>query len=196
MCGWDFSSHSEPAGVNWLEKSTQNFPQVKLLTYVVCIRVTDKRPDDVVQGHDDAVSTAPGTLEGVGEVVRLLDLQVAGKSHPPGDDDDEDDDQLDHTEQILKTETPLQRARVDEECSRDTGQPDKALIPSTRFNTGGRENVLAKHNTVASCPTQENHIRREHGGGQESRFPENIFEVVLLTAIPERHNILANYMVW
>ena len=43
--------------------------------------------------------------------MRLLDLEVASESCPAGNDDDDDDEELDDTEKILQTQSPLQGDR-------------------------------------------------------------------------------------
>ena len=75
---------------------------------VVGVGVPDVRPDDVVEGGDDAVGGARGAAEGVREVVWLgVDLEGAAEGGPAGDDDDEDDDELDYAEEVLEAKTPF-----------------------------------------------------------------------------------------
>lgn len=75
---------------------------------VVGVAVTDKTPDDVVEGGHDTVSGGLFAVKGILKVVGLLvELDVTTEGSETGNDDDQDDDDLDYAEDVLQTETPL-----------------------------------------------------------------------------------------
>lgn len=108
---------------------------------------------------------------------------MTSKSHPSRNDDEEDDDELDHTQEVLKHETPLDSKGMDEEGSRDTGQTDTTLVPTIHFDVRRVQDILAKDDTVTGRPTQQDGIGRVHGRHQELGLLEDIFEVVLLSTV-------------
>lgn len=75
---------------------------------VVCIAVADVGPDDIVEGGDDAVRGASGSLEGVGEVVRFfVEADMACEGCEASTDDQEEDEQFDHAQGVLQTQAPV-----------------------------------------------------------------------------------------
>lgn len=120
---------------------------------VVGVAVADVAPDRAVQGRDDAVSAAGGALEGVAEVVWLVDLEGAAQRRKAGEDDEQDDEQLDDAQQVLQPQPPLQREAVDEEGRRDAGQADAALVPAVDLDLRGVEDIFAKDDGVRAGPS-------------------------------------------
>ncbi len=147
---------------------------------VVCVAVADEAPDDVVEGHDDAVAAARGALEGVVEVVDLAHL---GQVDERRDDDDDDDEDLEHAEHVLQADPPLERRAVDEERGRQAPQRNAALIPVRDLDARRMQDVLAKHDGVAGRPAQQQDVARVQAGGEELGAAVDVFEVVLLAAV-------------
>ena len=104
---------------------------------VVGVAVANIAPDDVVKRCDDTVRAASGALEGVIKIVRLVDLDGAAEGCPARDHNQKNDEQLDDTEQILKTQAPLQSQAVNEKRSRDACKAHSTLIPAVDFDVGG-----------------------------------------------------------
>ena len=135
-------------------------------TYIVGVRVPDKRPDNIVQRHDNAIPTPRRALKSIREVMRrVLDMHVARQRHPTSNDNKQDDNQLDDTEQILQKKTPFHRQGVDEKGNGDTGQADATLVPSPNFDIGRVEDVFAKDDAVAGGLAQQDGVGGVHGGG-------------------------------
>lgn len=153
---------------------------------VVGVAVTNVTPDDVVKSGHDTISGTSGALKRLGEVVRLLvfgELEMTTKGNPAGDNDDQDDDDLDGAEEVLKTDTPLDRGGMDQEGGSDAGETDSTLVPSVDLNVGGVQDVLAKDDRVAACPAEQHNISSVEAGGEELGLAINEFEVVLLTTV-------------
>jgi hypothetical protein len=74
---------------------------------VVCVGVTDIRPDDIVESSDDSVRASCCSCEGIVEVVRVFDFDGTTQSREAGEDDDQEDGQLDESEQVLQAQTPF-----------------------------------------------------------------------------------------
>ena len=122
--------------------------------YVIGIRVADKRPNDIIQCHDNTISASSSSLKGILEVVRRLNLRVASQSHPASDNNEDDNDELDNTKQVLKTETPVQREAVNQERSSDASKANTSLVPSVDFYLGGVEDILAEDDAVTCGPSE------------------------------------------
>ena len=60
------------------------------LTYSVDVVVSVEREDDTEQSCADVVAVACGTLEGIGEVVRLLNAQPSSQSSESTANDEEE----------------------------------------------------------------------------------------------------------
>ncbi|KAI6776592.1 hypothetical protein HG530_000537 [Fusarium avenaceum] len=151
---------------------------------VVGVAITDETPDDVVQSSDNTVGASSGALKGVAQVVGLLiDLEVSTEGDESADDHDEDNGQLDESESVLQTKTPLESASVDEERSGDTGQTNSSLVPSIDFLVGSVEDVLAKDDRVTRRPTHQENVRSVHASDEEPGLAVDELEVVLLTTV-------------
>lgn len=153
---------------------------------VVGVGVTNKGPNDVVESHDDSVSgSLLGAREGVSEVgVGVLDvLESSAKSNPSDNGDDSNHKELENTEEVLQSETPLDGERVDKEAESKTSETNTSLVPSGNFNTRGIENVLSENDRVGGSPTEEEDVGCKHGGNEELGLSVDVLEVVLLSTV-------------
>ena len=73
---------------------------------------------------------------------------------------------------------------MDQECSSNTGQSDAPLIPAVDFDLRSIEDVLAEDDRITPSPTQQYHIGRIHGRGQELGLSVDVLEVVLFAPVP------------
>lgn len=151
---------------------------------VVGVAITDETPNNVVQCGNDTVSASLFTVKGVVEVVGLLiKLNVSTEGDKSGNDDDQDNDDLDYTEDILKTKTPLESSAMDDKCGGDTSQTDTTLVPTVDLLVGGVKDVLSKDDRVSRSPAHENDVKGVHGGDQELGLAVDVLEVVLFTSV-------------
>lgn len=160
----------------------------KYISHVVGVRVSDKRPNHVIQRVDNTVTTPAGALKGIGKVVRFLNLEMTTESHPAGNHDDQDDDQLDHAEEVLQPQAPFQRKCVHKESGGDARQTDTALVPSVDLDLRRVEDVLAEDDAVARGPAKEHSVGSKHGRGEELGLGVNVLQVVLFAAIPGKEH--------
>lgn len=147
---------------------------------VVCVAVADETPNDVIKGGDDTIGTTGRALEGIVKAVDLLDLFDVGQGR---DDDNDDNANLDNTQDVLKTQSPLQSSAVDQESSCDASHSNTSLVPIRNLDPRGVEDVLAKDNRVTSCPAQQDDIGGVHARHEEARLAVDVFQVVLLAAV-------------
>jgi len=115
--------------------------------------------------------------------VRLLDLESAPERSPACNDNDEDDDEFDDTEKVLQTQPPFQCESMDQERSRDASETDAALVPAIHLDLCRGEDVLAKDDRVRTSPAEQYDIASIEACSRESWFPENVLEIVLLSAV-------------
>lgn len=147
---------------------------------VVCVAVADETPDDVVKRGDDTIGTTGGALKGIVKAVDLLDLFDIGQGR---NDDNDDDANLDDSQEVLKTQSPLHSSAVNQEGSRDTSHGNTSLVPIRNLDPRRVEDVFAKDHRVTSRPAQENDIGGVHARHEEARLAVDVFEVVLLAAV-------------
>ena len=151
---------------------------------IVGVAVANIAPDDIVERSDNTICTPSSSFKGIGEVVRFLGkLDVAAKCNPARHHNDQHDDEFNYTEKVLESETPLESGAMDQEGSGDTSKADTSLVPSINFDIGGVKYVFAKHDRIASRPSEENHVSCVQACGEELGLPEDILEVVFLAAI-------------
>jgi hypothetical protein len=72
---------------------------------------------------------------------------------------------------------------MNEECHCNADQTNTSLIPSVDFDIGGVQDVLAKDDTVSTCPTEMHDIDGVHASNEELGPAVDILEVVLLATI-------------
>lgn len=147
---------------------------------VVCVAVANETPNDVVKRGDDTIGTTGSALKGVVQAVDLLDLFDIGQG---GNDDNDDNANLDNTQNVLKTQSPLQSRAVNQESRRDTSHGNTSLVPIGNLDPRSVEDVFAKDNRVTGRPAQENDIGGVHARHEEARLAVDVFQVVLLTAV-------------
>lgn len=152
-------------------------------TYIVGIRVADKRPDHIIQRHNNAVPTTLGALKGIGEVMRCLDLGMTCQSNPARNNNEHDNNELDDTQQVRQPKTPFEGRGVYKECRGQTRQPDATLVPASDLDVRGGEDVLAEDDAVAGSPAEQEGIGGEHGCGQELGLFVDVLQVVLFAAV-------------
>lgn len=67
-------------------------------------------------------------------------------TYPTGDNNDEDNDELNDTQQVLQSQSPLQSKTVNQESSGDAGKTNSTLVPAIDFDLSCVQDVLAEHN--------------------------------------------------
>lgn len=147
---------------------------------VVCVAVADETPDDVVKRSDDTIGTTGSALKGIVKAVDLLDLFDIGQGR---NNDNDDNANLDNTQEVLKTQSPLQRSAVNQESSCDTSHSNTSLVPIRNLDSRRVEDVFAKDHRVTSRPAQENDIGGVHACHEEARLAVDVFQVVLFAAV-------------
>lgn len=153
-------------------------------TYIVRIGVPNKRPNHIIQSHDNPIPTPSSPLKGITEIMRgILQVHAPTERNPAGNRHKHDDNQLDHTKEVLQSQAPLDGDGVDEEGSGHAREADAALVPAADFDVGCVEDVFAEDDAVAGGPAEEDHVGGEHGCCEEAGFFEYVFEVVLFAAV-------------
>lgn len=151
---------------------------------VVRIAITDVAPDYVVKTEAEGAGARGGALECVGEVVRLVDLEMAAEGDETGDNDNDKDDQLEHAQHVLDVEAPAHTGAMQEEAEGDGCETDQTAGPLARVVlVGGAEDVFAKHDGIAGCPAEKNTVGRVCTRSEEPWPPDEVLEVVLLAAV-------------
>lgn len=151
---------------------------------VVGVAVSDVAPDDIVQRSDNPVCASRGSLECMVEIVRLVDLDGSSQGSPSRDHNQENDGKLDHTQEILQPQTPLQEQAVYEEGSGDASKSDTTLVPSVDFDVGSVQYVLSKDDRVRSGPAKQDDVAGVQSGSQEPGFAVDELQIVLLSTVP------------
>jgi hypothetical protein len=80
------------------------------------------------------------------------DFDGTSQSGETRDDDDQEDRELDETEQVLKTETPLECKPMNQEGGSNTGKTNTTLVPTVDFDIRGVQDVFAEDNGVGTSP--------------------------------------------
>ena len=91
----------------------------------------------IVQTQAERRRASSRALERVREVVRLVDLHVSPKCDEPGEHDEHEHENLEHAEDVLQAQTPLQSESVQEEREGDACKADEAECPAGSFDVGG-----------------------------------------------------------
>lgn len=76
------------------------------------------------------ICTSCCSFESVGKVMWLLDAKVSSKRGESGADNQKQNKQLDRTQYVLQTETPIESTPMNEKSTGDTSKTQSSLIPS------------------------------------------------------------------
>jgi hypothetical protein len=92
---------------------------------------------------------------------------VSPESGETGEDDEDEDADLEETEEVLKSKTPLRDAAVDEESESDDSDSDRTLIPTSNLDASSVEKHLSCVDRVSTRPSKQG-LRRTGSKNDET----------------------------
>ena len=91
----------------------------------------------IVQTQAERRRAGGRALERVREVVRLVHFHVSPKCDEAGEHDEHEHEDLEHAEEVLQAQAPLQREAVQEEGEGDACESDETERPAGGLDISG-----------------------------------------------------------